>query len=228
MRKLSGRNIFIFVLSIFFSTQPFFASADANDPKLPQLQTQTVTADASAYRIENGDELEIKSIYNPEINATVVVRPDGKISMPMATDMVATGKTPNELAKDIAAKYAAEYKQPEVAVIVKTFSGHRVFVGGEVRKPGTVSLAGPLTVLQAISQAEGFSESAKISDVIVIRRDAKNQPTPIVVDLKKAMNGKDPKQDMQLKPYDIVYVPRSKIANFKGFFNNVIRAAVPW
>lgn len=201
-----------------------FAQDQAQTAPVPQ----TAPASDSAYKIENGDELEIKSIFNPEINATVVVRPDGKISMPLAPEMVATGKTPNQLAKDIADKYAAEYKQPEVAVIVKTFSGHRVFVGGEVRRPGTVSLAGALTVLQAISQAEGFTDAAKMGDVIVIRRDAQNQPKPIVVDLKKAMDGSDPTQDMNLKPYDIVYVPRSKIANFKGFFQTVIRTAVPW
>jgi protein involved in polysaccharide export with SLBB domain len=97
-----------------------------------------------------------------------------------------------------------------------------------VKKPGTVNLAGPLTVLQAISQAEGFTEAARVSDVIVIRRGSKNEPTSLVVDLKKAMSGSDPNQDMQLKPYDIVYVPRSRIANVKGFFQNVIRSALPW
>ena len=197
------------------------------DQEVPQNITTQENEASIPYRIEKGDELEVRSIQNPEINASLVVRPDGKISMPLAAEIPAVGKTPEELAALLSEKYSVEFKDPSIAVIVKTFSGHRVFVGGEVRKPGTFSLTGPLTVLQAISQAEGFTNAAKISDVIVIRRGPKNEPTTTVVDLKKAMKGTDPRQDMQLVPYDIVYVPRSKIADVKGFFNNVVRAAIP-
>ena len=205
---------------------PFVFGGDpTQNQNIPQTQDAAVS---TGYRIEKGDELEIKSIQNPEINTSLVVRPDGKISMPLAPEIMAAGKTPQELAKELADRYSVEYAEPEVAVIVKTFNGHRVFVGGEVKKPGTMSLAGPLTVLQAISQAEGFTEAAKIGDVILIRRGAKNEPTSIVVDLKRAMNGEDPSQDMQLKPYDIIYVPRSKIANIRNFFQTVIRGSIPW
>jgi protein involved in polysaccharide export with SLBB domain len=219
MRKLFPLFIFLIFLSLDLFAQ------NAPQQKDPASQPKTTTA---PYKIEKGDEIEIKSLHNPEINTTLVVRPDGKISLPLAPEIMAAGKTPEELAAELAEKYSTEYKQPEVAVIIKTFSGHRVFVGGEVRKPGTVTLAGPLTVMQAISQAEGFNDGAKISDVSVIRRGPTNEPTSMVVNLKKAMDGSDPKQDMELKPYDIIYVPRSRIANVKSFFQNVIRSAVPW
>jgi len=213
--------VFLFLLIVF--VYPIFGE------EKQQTSPASAAPDASttAYRIEKGDELEIKSIHNPEINTQLVVRPDGKISMPLAPEIMAAGKTPQELSAELAQKYSVEYTQPEVAVIVKSFNGHRVFVGGEVKKPGIVSLAGPLTVLQAISQAEGFTDNAKPGNVVLIRKAANNEKTTLVVDLKKAMNGSDPKQDMQLKPYDIIYVPRSGIANVRNFFQTVIRGSIP-
>ena len=92
------------------------------------------------YQIQVGDELEIKSFYNPELNEKVIVRPDGRISVQLANDIPAAGQTPAALAKTLSDKYAAQFKQPEVSIILRSFAGQRVYVGGKVKRAQIVDL----------------------------------------------------------------------------------------
>src|SRR5215471_2504061 len=110
------------------------------------------------YRIGFGDELEIKFFYTPELTTIAIVRPDGRINLPLIGDVVAVRRSPVELAGRIRAAYASQVQRPDVTVNVRTFVTQRVFVGGEVTHPGVQSLVGPLTVLQAIMGAEGFKD----------------------------------------------------------------------
>src|SRR5512137_2478425 len=106
------------------------------------------------YLISVGDTLDIKFAYNPELNELAVpVRPDGRISLQLANDVPAANLTPDQLRKSLAEKYASELKKPEIAVIVRTFTSHRVFVDGEVVYPGMVEIKGPTTLMQVLSQS---------------------------------------------------------------------------
>ncbi len=96
-------------------------------------------------------------------------------------------------------------------MIVRTFAAQRVFVDGEVARPGTIPLTRPTTVLQAISQAGGVLYTGKTNDVLVIRRGTENQPLVMVLNLDKVRDGTDLTQDIYLKPFDIVYVPKTTI-----------------
>ena len=196
-------------------------------PAQSPAETTQRAASVAEYRIQVGDEIEVKSFYNPEINEKVTVRPDGRISVQLASDIPAAGKTPSELAGVLTQQYAAQFRQPEVTVILRTFAGQRIFVGGEVARPQTLELHGPMTALQAIAAAEGFRETAHTSQVILIRRDANLRPISTVMNLKDALNGHDPTQDTFLQPYDIVYVPKSKVANVNKWIDQVIRKNVP-
>ena len=97
------------------------------------------------YRIGIGDELQIKFAYNSELNEEhIPVRPDGRISVPLAKQIKAAGLTTQSSSKDILSqKYAAELKRPEVTVIVRGFNAQRVFVDGEINRPGLIPLMGP-------------------------------------------------------------------------------------
>ncbi len=179
------------------------------------------------YRIQPGDQLDIKFFYNPELNEQIIVRPDGKISLQLVTELMAAGTTPGQLTEQLKQAYGVELKRPEVAVIVRTFNDQRVYVDGEVLRPGVVTLPGPMTVLQSIAQAGGMKETARYSEVIVIRKNGQEKPTTLVVDLEQAIDGTDLQQDIRLLPHDIVFVPRSRIANVNVWVDQYIRRNVP-
>jgi polysaccharide export outer membrane protein len=179
------------------------------------------------YKIQVGDEMDIKFYFNPELTEHVVVRPDGRISLQLVPEVMAFGLTPHELTELLKKEYASELSKPELTVMVRTFSANHVFVGGEVQKPGEVKLVGRLTTLQSIMAAEGLKETAKVTEVLIIRRNPDRTPRVIPVNLKRAISGVDIAQDLELMPFDVVYVPKSGIANLNKFVDQYIRQNIP-
>jgi polysaccharide biosynthesis/export protein len=191
-------------------------------------QARTYSQTPKEYIIEAGDTLDIKFMYNAELNELAVpVRPDGRISLQLAHDVPAAGLTPTQLRATLSEKYAVELKKPEIAVIVRSFGGQKIFIDGEVTYSGPIDFRGRLTLFQAISQAHGVRETARLSNIIVIRKDFEGKPMAANVDLTKVINGTDLSQDIALMPYDIVYVPKSHIANWLKFVDEYINRAVP-
>lgn len=177
------------------------------------------------YIIQPGDQLEMKFFYNPDMNDGMTVRPDGRISMQLIGEVVAAGRSPNELSALLRQKYGKELKNPEITVIVRSF-GSRVYVDGEVKKPGELELLRPLTVMQAISRAEGLTDRAW-KEALVIRRIKGKDPLVMKLDLDDVLTGNDFSQDVGLVPFDIVYVPRSPISNVNLWVHQYIRANIP-
>jgi protein involved in polysaccharide export with SLBB domain len=180
------------------------------------------------YLIQIGDEIEIKFRYNPEFSDKLLVRPDGRITLPLIDEVKVVGLTPERLKKHLTERYARDLKQPDLIVIVRSVANQKVFVDGEVWRAGLVPLAGgPLTVMQAIAQAGGFKDTARRNQVIVIRRNADGPYFTSVVDVTKAIDGSDKTQDISLMPYDIVYVPKSRIAEVNKWVDQYIRQMIP-
>jgi len=199
-----------------------------NPTPLAKFEESARMAPQAEYLIGVGDTLDIKFLYNPELNELAVpVRPDGRISLQLANDVHAANLTPNQLRKVLAEKYAAEINKPEVAVIVRRFTSHKLFVDGEVLFPGMVTIEGPTSLVHAISLARGFRESARLSNVIVIRKDAAGKAMSTNNDYRKIIDGSDLSQNITLMPYDIVYVPKSVIANVNKFVAEYINSAIP-
>ncbi len=191
------------------------------------LDTQARAALQPEYRIGAGDELEIKFLHNPEMNERVPVRPDGRISVPLAKQIVAAGLTPGELENLLYQKYAPELKKPDVTVIVRRFEAQRIFVDGEVARPGLVPMMGPVTALQAIAQAGGFKETARVHEVLLIRQ-TREKPIVALLNMEEALKNSDMSQDVYLMPSDILFVPRSKIANVDLWVDQYIRRLIPF
>ena len=181
----------------------------------------------SEYLIQVGDSLDIKFFYNAELNETVTVRPDGRISLQLVHDVLAAGRTPAELTAALVEAYEPDLQRPEIAVIVRTFSSFKVYVDGEVVRPGMIPLVGPMTVLQALSAAGGAKETARLREVIIIRRGPYNRPNAFKIDVEIAAKGTDLTQDILLASSDIVYVPRSSIANVNKWIDFYIRRNIP-
>jgi len=173
------------------------------------------------YYIQPGDQLDIKFFYNPELNETVLVRPDGKISLQLIDDVQAASMTPSQLDRLLTKIYAKELKKPEITVIVRSFAGQRVYVGGEVNRQGIINLTAGMTALQAVFNAGGLKETADPESAIVIRKGPDNEPIPIRVDLS-AFQEEYSGAGFHLLPQDIVYVPKTFIAEANKFVNQYV------
>jgi protein involved in polysaccharide export with SLBB domain len=211
------------VLSVLFSCGP----ALKNPAPVQPGAGQTHLDPDREYRIQVGDQLDVKFFYNPELNEQITVRPDGRISLQLVHEVAAAGSTPSELRQLLTRKYASELKKPEIAVIVRSFGGQKIFVDGEVTRPGMIALIGPMTVLQALSHAGGMKETARTQEVVIIRRGEFNKPLAFQVNVQKVINGTDTGQDVALQPFDIVYVHRSGIANVNVWVDQYIRKNIP-
>jgi protein involved in polysaccharide export with SLBB domain len=198
-----------------------------NPTPLHYQTTQTTLIAEKEYRIQVGDQLDIKFFYNPELNEQVMVRPDGRISLQLVHEILVAGLTPSELTQLLIQKYAPELKKPEITVIVRSFGAYRIYVDGEVTKPGMFPLIGFTTVLQAISQAGGMKDTARTNEVVIIRRGEFNKPLAFQVNLRKVITSTDMNQDIALQPSDIVYVPKSAIANVNVWVDQYVRKNIP-
>lgn len=193
----------------------------------PYVQSETAGLKATSqkpqeYLIQLGDQLDIKFFYNPELNETVIVRPDGKISLQLVDEVQAAGLKPSQLDADLTEKYSHELKKPMVTVIVKSFEGQRIYVGGEVNRQGLIKFTGGMTPLQAVLESGGFMETASPESAIVIRKGPEDRPVPIEMNLMDAMQGLSGKADFALQPSDIVYVPKTTIAKANKFVHQYI------
>lgn len=180
------------------------------------------------YHLQVGDVMDIKLLENPELNDQVTVRPDGFISTTVAQDVKAYGRTAAELQQDLEAHYRKHLRSPQVSVIVRSFAPNRVYVTGEVAAPGEFITIGPnLTLLQAIARAGGAKPSARVDQVIILRRGAGEKPLAYSTNYRAAVSGADPSSDVRLAPYDVVYVPRSDVADVYTYFNQYLQQFVP-
>ncbi len=162
-------------------------------------------AEVAAYRLGPDDLVDVMVWKEPALSATVPVRPDGKITLPMAGDVPAAGHTTDELREAIAARLKPYVAEPVVSVMVKEVRAARFFVLGEVAHPGAFPLTGQLTVLEAVSVAGGPTEFARRSRVVVIRPNDKGRRERLSVDLDDILDGRA--APLALRPGDTVYVP---------------------
>ena len=215
-----SRNWLIFAIAILF----FLVGCASQHPNIkPEAAGVTATSQKPQdYLIQPGDELEIKFFYNPEINEKVTVRPDGKISLQLVDEVPAAGLKPIQLDDVLTRKYSKELKNPILTVIVRSFTGQRIYVGGEVKEQGLIDLTTGLTPLQAVLNAGGFKETANPENAIVIRKGKDNRPVSIQMNLNDVMYGKSGSAEFLLQSSDIVFVPKSAIAKVNKFVNQYI------
>ncbi|HEX6706028.1 MAG TPA: polysaccharide biosynthesis/export family protein [Albitalea sp.] len=195
---------------------------------LPQSDALALVDDPDApsdpgYRIRAGDDLDIKFFYAHELNESIKVRPDGYITLQLVDDVKAAGLTPKELDDALTQRYAAFVKNPVLSVIVRSFAGFRAYVGGEVGVPQIVPLDGGVTPLQAIFRAGGVRPTGSMQSVVLIRKGPDGRPLPYRLDLSDDAVSQG-RRDLRvaLRPSDVLYVPRSPIANANRFVQQYI------
>ncbi len=169
----------------------------------PEPQSVPTTPD---YVIGPEDILTVVIWREKDISGDVQVRPDGKISLPLLNDVQAAGFTPEQLRKNLTDAAAKYIEQPEVTVIVKAINSRKVFITGQVGKPGPYPIAGPTTVLQLIAMAGGVLEYADSKNIVVMRTENSKSVT-YKFNYKDVMQGRNLSQNLELKPGDTVIVP---------------------
>jgi len=186
-------------------------------------------APADEYRMQIGDIIEIKFFNNPELNDRVQVGPDGRISLQLIDDLPAVGLTRSELQKTITDRYARFLKAPQVSVLIRTYAGQRIFVGGEVNNPGLFPLDAETTALEAIMRAGGFKNTARKTAVFLVRKGDQGQPVVLrlQIDVEKGAKNKGLVPGPVLRPYDAVFVAKSRIAKVDQFMANYVGDLVP-
>jgi polysaccharide export outer membrane protein len=157
------------------------------------------------YVIGIEDVLDVVSWRDKELSAAVVVRPDGKISLPMLNDVPAAGMTPEQLATAVQKAATKFVRDPGITVIVKEIHSRKVYVVGEVAKPGAVPLGSELNVLQAIAAAGGFLENANKGAVVIVRIE-NAQERRYKFNYNDVVRGKNVAQNIRLLPGDTILI----------------------
>lgn len=172
---------------------------------------------ASFYRLQPSDVLEIKYTYTPEYNATVMVRPDGFVTLPIVGEVLVARMTVREVKDAIVTQASQRLRDPELTVEIKDFQKPRFVVGGDVGKPGQFELRGRVTVLEAVAMAGGFKTSAKHSQVLLFRRFDQEKAVTRVVDAKALTRPGSDQEDPMLLPGDFLFVPQNRISKVERF-----------
>lgn len=176
------------------------------------------------YRLGVGDELQIVVIAAPDFNRLVKVLPDGSITAPGAGTIHVLGLTAEETSARLEGSLGRLLRFPDVDVVVAAYGDHVVYVMGEVTLPGDHIYRKGMSVLQALAAAGGFKESGKRSSVLVFRRTGLHEAELHKIDLEDPLEGDGTlEEDLVLRPYDIVYVPRTWIADVNVFVDQWFR-----
>ena len=224
-RKLTRLGL-LAVLALGACASRNTSTAAAESEAFPNIGYATWSNDEPAYRLFPGDELDIAVPTAPELAKTVTVQPDGRVSLPLIGPVMVADRTTVEAQDALDAAYASQLRRPEVFVTVKTAGPLRVFVGGDVDKPGVYDMAGDINALQAVIQAGGFKNTAKRDQVVVIRRTSGGGAMMRTVDLKQGIARPDRTDLVPLRRFDIVYVPRTGLAS-AGVFMQQIKDLIP-
>lgn len=170
-----------------------------------QKAVQTAAEDPG-YRIGPQDILKIDVWREDQLTRTVPVRPDGKITLPLLNDVQAAGMTPMELSSVIRDELKKYITNPQVTVSVTEINSRRIYVTGEVAKAGAYQLLPHMTVLQALSSSGGFTAFARVKNIYVLRSE-NGKSVKIPLNYKEAITGKNPEQNIELQPGDVIVVP---------------------
>jgi polysaccharide export outer membrane protein len=181
--------------------------ATKSAPATTQASPAAVAATTdTSYRIGPQDVLKVDVWKELELTRSVPVRPDGKISLPLLNDVQAAGLTSMELANNITEGLKKFINNPQVTITVIEINSRRIYVNGEVTRPGAFALLPNMTVLQALTSAGGFTQFARTNKIYVLRTEGGKQ-VKHSFNYKDVVNGKRSEDNIVLQPGDTIVVP---------------------
>ena len=201
-RKSKFNLLYVLICLIFILPACNHKSVKASGSNAGSKPSQSDTA----FMIGPADLLDIVVIKEPDLSKTVLVRPDGKILLPLVNEVQAAGKTPVQLQADLVQAFSKFYEQVTVTVLVKEINSYKFSITGKVKNPGTYKMSADTTLLEAISLAGGFVEFASTNNIKIFRKGSENSK-PIRIKYSKIVSGKDPSQNIIIRPGDTIVVP---------------------
>ena len=194
-----------FLCVLLAGVTPVLAAPQATQAVQGGSAGRSAAATPGDYVIGVEDVLSVVFWREKDMSADVVVRPDGKISLPMLNDVQAEGLTPEALADAVAKAGAKFVRDPGATVIVKEIRSRKIYIIGEVARPGTFQLGSDMTVLQALGEAGGFIEGADKGDVIIVRNEGGKEHR-FKFNYNDVVRGKNAAQNIRLIPGDTIIV----------------------
>jgi polysaccharide biosynthesis/export protein len=179
------------------------ATATPADPTPGGTSRENAPGPTEGYRVGPGDLLQIVVWKEAELTRDALVRIDGRITVPLVGDVEAAGRTPKQLSEEIGRTLARFVTSPQVTVGVGQAMSARVYVIGQVARSGEISLAVPLTVVQALALSGGFKEFARSDSILVVGRDRSSRS----FNYKRFEAGRDLEQNVLLRSGDTIVVP---------------------
>jgi polysaccharide export outer membrane protein len=211
---VTGVLLSLFLCGALLGQAPVSSPPDTGLPAASMAASPAPTSATPAnlphdnnFVIGNDDRLAINVWKEPDLTRTIPVRSDGKISLPLVGELEATGRTPLDLEREIAAKLKDYITEPEVTVIVEQINSQKFNILGQVTKPGSYALATATTVLDAIAASGGFRDFAKQKSIYILRKNSAGAETRITFNYKDVIKGKNTEQNIKLEPGDTIVVP---------------------
>jgi polysaccharide biosynthesis/export protein len=211
--QLRKTSVYMALLAALIGTLAGFAqtsnlkgsSTSLGDGQEPAPAHAAAPALTGEYIIGPDDVLVVNVWKEPDLSRSVLVRPDGKITLPLLKDIDASGNTPSQLQARIEKALADYVSKPAVTVIVQEAKSHKFNILGSVQKPGSYGITGPMTVLDAIALAGGLREWAKPGNIYILREISPGNREKIPFNYKKVLKGQS--EDILLKVKDTIVVP---------------------
>ncbi len=169
------------------------------------------------YRLQAEDKIEVQYRYTPEYNATAALQPDGYVSLPLIGEVKLAGFTLAGAADAIRKQASERLNDPEITVLLKEYVKPYFTVAGEVSHPGRVELHGPVTLVEGIALSGGFKDSAKRTQVVLLRKTSNDLAEVRVLDVRKLMSPQGLHEDIPLKAGDVLVVPRNAISRMEPY-----------
>ncbi|MDD5679719.1 MAG: polysaccharide biosynthesis/export family protein [Candidatus Omnitrophica bacterium] len=187
--------------------------------KSPQISVMIRTFGGEKKKEELTKKGNILGEMNPPKDVTV--GPDGNISYPLVGRVKAAGLTPAQLETRLSEELSKYIKLAQVSIMMRTFTGNKIIILGQVAAPGIYTYQGDLNLLEAVALAGDFTDDARTDSIIVVHNNLTETPEVVRVNLFRAIHKGTSKPDVILMPNDVVYVPKTFIANFNKFLNDI-------
>lgn len=235
--KIFLAKILIFLARTFLSVSLFVLGCANPVAHIPAFNKNDLApvkptyVSSGKYRLVPYDQINVKFTYHPEedYKTPLMIRPDGYITLESSELVMAVGLTPEQLAKTIAEKTESRLKEPQVIVTIAQYAPRKVYVGGEIKSPGIVLAQDgrSLTPMQAIFERGGFTTSAQVDSVILIRDGAAESPKIGRLNINQSIEDGVPEQ-ITLLDNDVIYVPMSGIGRADLWVKQHIKDLIPW
>lgn len=191
----------------------------------PELQK---IGELPPYKIQIGDIIEVKFFYNDEFNQEIIVRPDGRISTAAVQSVKAAGRTPDDLGDQLTQMYKVHLKEPHLSVLVKSYVPTRIYIIGDIKKPGEYeSLRPNPSLLETIARAGDIAPTADGDQILIVRKNYVAQPTFYLASYNDVVEGINPLADVQLTSGDVVYISQTPIDNFYEIYTRYVKGIMP-